>query len=297
MSSLPRKPLVSVLMTAYNREKYIAEAIESVLASTYQNFELIIVDDVSTDRTIAIATEYATRDPRVRLYHNEKNLGDYPNRNRAASYAKGEYMKYLDADDVYYPWCLEVEVNLMEQHPEAHYGLDSLDQDPNKPFPIMLNPREAYYRNFFERSIFQKAPSSLIIRTDIFRAVGGFSGIRMVGDFELWLTLSKKFNVLLLPLGMVWCRVHAEQESSLIRSSSLVVFWYSVTAIRQLAAGDCPLTEQECQELIARVKRSQARSVLRSLLVERNVKASLEKVRLCGMSWPLIFYYSFKKIA
>jgi glycosyltransferase involved in cell wall biosynthesis len=80
-------PIVSVLMTSFNREKYIAEAIESVLASTYKDFELIIVDDVSTDATVAIAEKYAKQDGRIKVYKNQNNLGDYKNRNRAASYA------------------------------------------------------------------------------------------------------------------------------------------------------------------------------------------------------------------
>ncbi len=68
------KPLVSVLMTAYNREKYIAEAIESVLQSTYKNFELIIVDDCSTDNTVSIATDFQQQDKRTSVQINEKNL-------------------------------------------------------------------------------------------------------------------------------------------------------------------------------------------------------------------------------
>ncbi len=100
--------LVSVLMTAYNRQKYIAAAIESVLASAYSNFELIIVDDHSNDDTVNIARAYAARDNRIRVYVNEKNLGDYPNRNKAASYAKGEFLKYVDSDDYLYPWGLSI---------------------------------------------------------------------------------------------------------------------------------------------------------------------------------------------
>src|SRR6476646_10196463 len=91
--------LVSVLMTAYNREKYIAEAVESVLASTYTNFELIVVDDGSTDNTVTIAKSFEARDYRIKLYINEKNLGDYPNRNKAAGYASGEYIVFVDSDD------------------------------------------------------------------------------------------------------------------------------------------------------------------------------------------------------
>ncbi|RZK18039.1 MAG: glycosyltransferase family 2 protein, partial [Flavobacterium sp.] len=72
-------PLVSVLMTTYNREKFITESIESVLFSSYTNFELIIVDDASTDQTAIIAQRYAAKDNRVRLIVNESNIGDYPN--------------------------------------------------------------------------------------------------------------------------------------------------------------------------------------------------------------------------
>src|SRR5258708_16190742 len=112
------KPIVSVLMTAYNREKYIAEAIESVMASTYVNFELIILDDCSKDKTVEIARKYETRDKRIRVYVNEENLGDYPNRNQAASYANGKYLKYLDSDDIIYYFGLDVMVNSMEKFPK-----------------------------------------------------------------------------------------------------------------------------------------------------------------------------------
>ena len=83
-------PLVSILTTSYNREKYIAECIESVLASAFRDYEYIVVEDCSTDRSYEIALEYAKKDARIRVYRNEKNLGDYPNRNRAASYATGK---------------------------------------------------------------------------------------------------------------------------------------------------------------------------------------------------------------
>ncbi len=86
------QPLVSVLMTAFNREKYIAVAIQSVLNSSYKNFELIIADDGSTDNTVAIARSYANLDLRITVFINEKNLGDYSNRNKAATYAKGEFI-------------------------------------------------------------------------------------------------------------------------------------------------------------------------------------------------------------
>jgi glycosyltransferase involved in cell wall biosynthesis len=74
-------PVVSVLMTAFNRSQYINDAIESVIAQTYQNWELIIVDDNSNDNTASIAHFYAAKDNRISVYVNELNLGDYKNRN------------------------------------------------------------------------------------------------------------------------------------------------------------------------------------------------------------------------
>lgn len=100
---MDRKPIVSILTTVYNREKYIADCIESVLSSKFQDWELIIVDDQSKDKSVAIAEEYAATDARIQIYVNEHNLGDYPNRNQAVTYANGKYIKFLDADDLIYP--------------------------------------------------------------------------------------------------------------------------------------------------------------------------------------------------
>ncbi len=94
-------PLVSVLITSYNREKYIAEAIGSVLSQSYPNFELIIIDDCSIDNTFSIAKHF--QDNRIKLFRNSKNLGQFKNRNLAIDYANGEYIKFLDSDDVLLP--------------------------------------------------------------------------------------------------------------------------------------------------------------------------------------------------
>jgi glycosyltransferase involved in cell wall biosynthesis len=204
--------VVSVLMTAYNREKYITEAIESVLASTFTDFELIIVDDCSTDSTVKIARKYEMLDQRVKLFVNEKNLGDYPNRNKAASYATGKYIKYVDADDYLYPNGLEIIVNQMESFPLASVGLFSLPQDFHQPFPLLLNCRDAYRYNFFGPGLFHKAPLSAIVRKDAFEMVGGFKSDRMTSDFEMWHRMAQRFNFLLIQDHVVWYREHDAQE-------------------------------------------------------------------------------------
>ncbi len=256
-------PLVSVLMTAYNREKYIAEAIESVLNQTYKNWELIIVDDRSTDSTVDIANHYANLDPRIRVYVNEKNLGDYPNRNRAASYARGKYLKYVDADDMLYPFGLEQLVYYMEQFPGAGYGLCSLPQDRQRIYPFQLSPREAYRRHYIEdKWIFHKAPLSSIIRREAFEAVGGFSGKPYLGDMELWLTLSQRFPVVLMPHGIVWYRIHNDQQNTQNKTRPEIPFSYWVMEYDFLRSDQCPLSEDERLIALKKVLRRQARNIL-----------------------------------
>jgi len=264
-------PLVSVLMTAYNREKYIGFAIESVLASSYQHWELIVVDDISSDNTLSIVRGYAEKDSRIRLYINEKNLGDYPNRNKAADYAKGKYLKYVDADDYIYPWGLELLVQMMEKFPEAGWGLCSLIQIPAKPYPFLLNSKEAYEHHYSGQDIFNKAPLSSILRRDAFLAIGGFTPLRMVGDFDMWHKMAMSFPVLLMPDGMVWYREHEEQEMS---SYNKYIVSYEEQRLKYLRDPRCPLSTSRVKEIIRKKRRSLAISAVSSLLRFRFSSAS-----------------------
>ncbi len=256
------KPLVSVLMTTYNREKYLAAAIESVLASTYENFELLVVDDQSKDKSLEIARSYAARDKRVRSVLNEQNLGDYPNRNKAASLAQGKYLKYVDADDAIYPVGLQVLVEGMEQFPDAGFGLASLPQDSERMYPFALQPAEAYKRHYFDKQLFHKAPLSAIIRKDAFEAVGGFSGRRYLGDFEMWHILAAKFSVVLMQQGVVWYRVHEEQEMQHNRTDFTIPFKYVQCAEEMLLRDECPLNDADKAKALKKVKWNQARYIL-----------------------------------
>ncbi len=255
------EPIVSVLMTAFNREKFIGEAIESVLQSTFTSWELIIVDDCSKDKTVEIAQSYASSDSRISVYVNEMNLGDYPNRNRAAKYAKGKYLKYLDADDLIYPYGLEQLIFYMERFPNAGYGLCSLSQDDTKIFPFQLSSREAYYRHYFQTQLFHKAPLSSIITRNAFNAVEGFSNKRMVGDFEMWHKLSKQFPVVLMPHGMVWYRKHNEQEMS---SHKKYLINYIHVSENMLRANDCPLEAPDKKNALKKLRNYKISQVIKA---------------------------------
>jgi glycosyltransferase involved in cell wall biosynthesis len=115
-------PLVSVSMPVYNAERYIAEAINSILSQTYQNFELIIVDDGSTDRTREIVESFD--DPRIIKVYSDRNRGLITTRNRIAQIARGKYLALLDADDCAFPDRLALQVQFLESNQADLCGAD-----------------------------------------------------------------------------------------------------------------------------------------------------------------------------
>jgi len=112
-------PFVSVLMGAYNAEKYIGLAIESILNQTYKNFEFVIVEDCSTDKTWDIIQKYAKRDKRIITIKNERNLNLAGSLNKGLKLCKGKYIVRMDADDWSYPDRIEKQVKFMENNPDV----------------------------------------------------------------------------------------------------------------------------------------------------------------------------------
>jgi glycosyltransferase involved in cell wall biosynthesis len=249
-------PIVSVLMTAYNREKFIAEAIESVMASSFLNFELIIVDDCSEDNTVSIAKNFAEKDNRISLYVNNKNLGDYPNRNKAASYAKGKYIKYLDSDDTMTPNCLERMVIEMETHPECAFGISSRSLTHS----IVHQPEDAYRVHFFERGILDLGPSFTIIRNEIFKLENGFWELRCVSDFEFWMRLSLKYPMIEMETGLVTWRQHEQQE--ILQGNEEYLKHTLRILIEKL--NESKLTVEENNKLIAEYKKRTFRYIIKN---------------------------------
>ena len=276
-------PLVSVLMTAYNREKYIAEAIESVLAQTFTDFEMIIVDDGSKDRTVEIARRYSN-DPRVRLHLNERNLGDYPNRNCAAALAKGKYLKFLDSDDMFYPFGLGAMVDMMLRHPSAALGLQRPAMK-SQPYPVMLTPAEAYREHYLADGLFGVGPTGAIISAAAFQKLGGFSGKRYVGDVEMWLKLAAVYPVLKFMEGLVWWRSHSEQQIA----SEVDAFPYGTISygVQQAALreSDCPLAWKNRMCAERWLKYRHARLILRIALRDLQPAKALVVMRQTGFSF------------
>lgn len=107
---------VSIITPCYNSEQFLAETIESVLCQTFSNWEMLIVDDCSTDKSYEIASEYAKRDSRIKVYRNEKNQGAFFSRNFAIEQARGKYIAFLDSDDLWLPVKLEKQLAFMQSN-------------------------------------------------------------------------------------------------------------------------------------------------------------------------------------
>lgn len=205
------KPLVSVLMTAYNREQYIAEAIKSVLSSTYNDWELIIVDDFSKDHTLEIARQYENKDSRIKVFVNERNLGDYPNRNRAASYAQGEYLMYVDSDDTIFHDGIEKCVNAMEQYPQSGFGISSANTKLNQ--PAILSSEVAIQNHFFKEPFLMVGPGGTIQRKQFFEQIKQYPvKYGPANDMYHHLKAACFSSVVLLPFEFIHYRRHEGQE-------------------------------------------------------------------------------------
>ena len=291
---MSESPTISILTTVYNREKYLAECIESVQKGRFQDYEHIIVDDGSTDNSVAIARAYAAEDPRIRVYQNETNLGDYPNRNKAASYATGRYIKYLDADDMHGRFMVDMMIDAMEMYPEAGFAL--FDYGPNKPlFPILLQPAEAYEAHYTgKHRVFGRSPINSIIKRDVFEAVGGFTGKQHVGDFELWHILSSETPLVILSAGPGLWREHDDQQSSDNRTDPLVPLKYQLLSLDFLSVdGGSPLDENRRLPLLKAAKRKLARTILYAFK-RHGIKDAFQLKKASNSSWSSIIKDAFQ---
>lgn len=171
------QPLVSVVTPVYNGERYLAECIESVLRQTYQNWEYVIVNNCSTDRSLEIAQHYARQDARIRIHNNEEFLGLKPNWNHALRQISPEskYCKVVHADDWLFPGCITKMVKLAEAYPSVglvgSYVLmgDQVCCD-GLPYPSTVVPGREICRLSLLRSFYVfGSPTSLLIRADLIR--------------------------------------------------------------------------------------------------------------------------------
>jgi glycosyltransferase involved in cell wall biosynthesis len=207
-------PLVSVVISALNAEKYIGTAIDSILAQTYTNFELIIINDGSTDNTEDIILSY--KDRRIRLVKNETNLGLAKSLNKGIKLADGKYIARLDADDIAAKDRFEVQIKYLEYKPEiavcgSYYRAFSEDNSTIIRQPLISE--QIKIRLFFENPM---GHPTVMMRNQIFKK-DNYSyneSFRTAQDYDLWCRISHKYDITNLPFVLTDYRIHSSQVSS-----------------------------------------------------------------------------------
>ena len=196
-------PLISIIITTYNRASVIGKAIKSVLHQTYQNFELIIIDDGSQDNTEKIVKKWQKTNKKIRYYLLPNNLGANIARNIGIQLANGEYLAFLDSDDEWYPHKLEKQLSKFQESKSSKLGLVYCGLVKFYPRGIISFKIEKKSGNIFQDllvSNFIGGASVPLIKKDVFDDCGGFSelGVFQKGgsqDYEMWLRIASKFSI------------------------------------------------------------------------------------------------------
>ena len=206
-------PLVSVIIPTYNRAWALAEAIDSVLAQNYNNFELIVIDDGSTDNTSDLIDGYSGELTLIR----QENAGVSAARNRGIESSRGDFIAFLDSDDTWLPQKLSRQVDFWGSYPEA---LICQTQEIWIRNNTRVNPRSCHKKPsgmIFEPSLdlCLVSPSAVMMKKDLFDKVGLFDeGLPACEDYDLWLRVSCRYPVYLVDEPLVIKRGgHADQLS------------------------------------------------------------------------------------
>lgn len=217
-------PKVSVILTSYNHEKYVREAISSVLEQSYGDYELIIWDDCSSDGSWEIIRSFEDR--RIVAYRNETNLGG-GNVNRALEIASGEYIAIHHSDDVWEPRKLEMQVAFLDAHPEIGAvftnalaigedgePFDDPDHFYSKVFDQPNRSRHQWLNHFFYHSNALCHPS-VLVRKKCYETCGPYRrGLAQLPDFDMWVRLCLRYEIHVMPEKLVRFRVRANEANS-----------------------------------------------------------------------------------
>ena len=210
MNTTIENPLVSVVMPAYNAAAYLEEAVKSILEQSYGNFEFIIIDDGSADRTREILEHFT--DPRIKLIFNEKNEGNYPARNKGCRLAGGKYIAVMDADDIADPDRLAVQVRFMEENPEV--GVVGSAYKLSDRNTTIVEPVKWEEIRYVLMKTFCMLHPTLLIRKRDMEAIGFYKTESLYAeDYDLVLRLALKCKVVNLPDVLLTRRLHDEQIS------------------------------------------------------------------------------------
>jgi len=274
-------PPVTVAMVTFNSARFVADAIRSVLAQDFEDFELLVCDDCSRDETWEIVASFDDR--RIRAVRNEVNAGEYRNRNHALALARGRYLTYIDGDDLMYSHGLRVMLRSMERFPDAGFG-GCLPPSEKFIFPVALTPKQYCSCTFLGPMVLASNFTQLIFRTEALRSIGGFDLRYRTGDLHIQYALGIRHDVVLLGGGLAWWRRHSGQasEALIANGEALVELWRYGRAFVDDPA--CPLDGEEKKLARANLSRMLLRNSVK-MLFHRHPADAWRMVFESGMPW------------
>lgn len=231
-------PFVSIIMPAYNAEKTVKNSVLSALNQTYRDFELIIIDDGSKDNTPHILKELAQTDPRIRVLRNDPNIGVSKSRNRGINEASGEWIAFLDSDDLWREDKLERQLALSQQYPEASltYTASAFITNDGAPLRYILAAEEKMDRRAIIRRNLLSC-SSVMVKTELMKTCL-FPGDQIHEDYYAWLTLLKKIPYAYgvnEPL-LIYRLTDNSRSSNAIRSTKMLYRTYRAVGMNIISA-------------------------------------------------------------
>lgn len=281
-------PLVSVCMPVFRCERYIGEAIQSVLDQTFTDFEVLVFDDASPDRTYQIAS--SIKDPRLRTYRNDRNIGPEANWNQAMAAARGSLIKVLPGDDALYPTCLERQVTILKESGNcdvvlAYCARDIIDRTGRRvmtarfPGNGIVKGQELVRRTVRYGTNIIGEPGAVLFRADAASHTGGFdASLGFVTDLDYWVRLLRFGNAYAIPDALCTFRISGENWSVELghnRCSHYLQF------LDKLAGHDNRVSSLDLLigRLMARTNEQLRRLVYRHLLGLRSKDAACPAIR------------------
>ncbi|MFH1068307.1 MAG: glycosyltransferase [Candidatus Glassbacteria bacterium] len=231
-------PLVTVLLSVYNGERFLRESVESILGQTFTDFEFLIVDDASTDSTAQILTEYASRDRRIRLVRNPANVGLTRSLNRGLALAAGKYVARQDADDVSLPERLQRQVEFFAGNPGTALlggGLELIGER-GETLGRRLPPTD--HQSLIAELLIKNnaiGHSCAMLALSAVRELGGYDeSFPYAQDYDLWWRISRRWKIANLPEVLVRWRSTGTSISSSRRQEQLsCMYRTSVAAVSE----------------------------------------------------------------
>lgn len=208
-------PEITVLMSVYNGERFLMEAIESILNQTYRDFEFLIINDGSTDSSREIILSY--NDPRIRLIDNEQNMGLTRSLNKGLRLARGNYIARMDADDISMPERLERQLGFMERNPDIGLlgsWIEAIDIYGNILYKLKLPETDAYIKwtLLFENCIVH---SSAFYKRDLSMKLDGYNEqFKRAQDYDLWSKMSFVTSIYQIPEVLLKLRDSSDSQKT-----------------------------------------------------------------------------------